>query len=53
MAEKASKASVHYRTGSGNRRCGTCSMFREPASCTAVEGKIASDDVCDIWEKKK
>jgi hypothetical protein len=61
MADKLSKISVHYQTGTGNHRCGTCSMFRlpagnmlrEPGSCTLVAGKILSEDVCNRWNAKK
>lgn len=51
---KVSKASVNYRKALyGLRRCGTCSMFRAPGSCTLVEGRIRRQDVCDKWEAKK
>jgi hypothetical protein len=52
-AVKATKAKAHYRLGHGGRQCGKCDMFRPPASCTAVEGKIRTQDTCDFFEKKR
>lgn len=46
-----SKESVNYRPAeSMDRRCGNCSMFREPSGCTLVAGIIRRDDVCDEWD---
>jgi 8-oxo-dGTP pyrophosphatase MutT (NUDIX family) len=46
-----SKESVDYRPAETlEERCGTCSMFREPNSCTLVLGIIQRDDVCDEWD---
>ena len=46
-----SKESVNYRPAESlTERCGTCSMFREPNSCTLVTGIIRRDDVCDEWD---
>jgi hypothetical protein len=44
------KASVDYRPAEGERRCGVCSMFREPRSCTLVRGDIDPAFTCDRWE---
>lgn len=48
--EKVSKESVDYRPAEILEvRCATCTMFREPNSCTLVAGIIRRDDVCDEW----
>lgn len=47
------KVLVAYRDATGDKRCGNCIMFREPADCTLVIGKIEKDDVCDEWEPKR
>jgi hypothetical protein len=52
-AVKATKVKAHYRLGHNGRLCGKCDMFRAPASCTAVEGKIRTQDTCDFFEKRK
>jgi hypothetical protein len=55
-ARKVSKRSVNYRRApiwALRRRCALCSMFREPASCTLVAGRIDGNDVCDEWERKR
>ena len=49
---KVSKASVSYRPARGGKRCGTCAMFRAPASCTLVAGVVRRGDVCDRWAPK-
>jgi hypothetical protein len=47
------KQEAHYRDATEpGRRCGTCSMFRAPNSCTLVKGLIAPGDVCDKWAAK-
>jgi hypothetical protein len=52
-AEKVSKESVNYRRSTEpGRSCGTCSMFRDPHSCTLVAGTILHIDVCDEWEPR-
>jgi hypothetical protein len=48
-----SKTQVHYRDATDTgRRCGTCSMFRDPHACTLVKGLIQPDGVCDRWDAK-
>jgi hypothetical protein len=56
---KQSKQAVNYRAGRPNRRCGLCTMFRRtlPAkpygnACTAVQGPIDEDDVCNIFKRR-
>ena len=50
-SEKVSKESVNYRMAvKAGKRCGTCSMFRSPNSCTLVEGMIEGKMVCDKWD---
>ena len=53
--EKVSKASVHFRRAEHPReeRCGICSMFRQPAACTLVEGIIGRSMVCDAFRPKR
>ncbi len=49
---KMTKQAAHYRPGfEDNKFCARCSMFREPASCTAVAGTIGRTDLCDLFEK--
>lgn len=49
--EKLPKYQVNYRRGfEDNAFCARCSMWREPASCTAVGGHIARTDLCDLFE---
>jgi hypothetical protein len=50
---KEPKAKVHYRDGAPRRRCGLCTMFRPPQSCTAVEGDISPHKVCDLFKRKR
>jgi hypothetical protein len=50
-AVKASKADVNFRQAEDNAFCARCKMFREPASCTAVEGRIHRVDLCDLFQK--
>lgn len=49
---KQSKRKVHYRRGKPTRRCGICTMFRPPDSCSAVEGNIEPQMVCDLYQRK-
>jgi hypothetical protein len=50
-AVKVTKESVNFRQAEDNQFCARCSMFREPASCTAVEGRIHRVDLCDLYEE--
>lgn len=50
--DKDSKDEANYRDGHGERRCANCTMFRPPASCTAVEGKIIPSGLCDYFKRK-
>lgn len=43
------KQQVNYRDATGQHRCGTCVMFREPNSCTLVKGIIRADGICDRY----
>lgn len=52
--KKASKATAHYRMSTNpKRKCEICTMFRPPHDCTAVEGEISAQAVCDYFERKK
>lgn len=50
--QKMYKSEADYREGTPEEHCGVCSMFRPPASCTLVEGKIKPTGVCDYFKKK-
>jgi hypothetical protein len=53
-AEKIPKGQVHYRRGfEDNKFCARCSMFIEPASCSAVAGTIGRTDICDLYQRRK
>lgn len=52
MASKATKEKANYRHGTAGKRCVLCTMFREPKSCTAVEGDISPADLCDYFKRK-
>lgn len=51
--EKYSQKEVNYRAGTVDRRCGLCTMFRRPDSCTAVRGVISAKALCDIYKRIK
>lgn len=54
--DKVSKASVHFRTAmpGAKKHCGACSMFQPAtASCSLVQGRIKSNDVCDRFQAKQ
>jgi hypothetical protein len=48
---KVDQASVHYRRGTEDRRCGNCTMFREMDRCTYVEGNISRYFLCDAFSR--
>jgi hypothetical protein len=50
--KKVSKESVDYGPGHATRKCGQCSMFREPHACTLVRGWIDEDAWCKEFERK-
>lgn len=50
---KKSKSEADYLATSPTRHCEDCSMFREPARCTLVEGHIYRDGSCKFWEPKE
>ena len=52
---KASKEAADYRATSnrGSERCSLCQMYRDPFSCTAVEGKISPKGICAYFKRKK
>lgn len=48
-----SKDQADYQpTPNGSRRCGKCSMFQPPMSCSTVAGKISSQGWCKYYEAK-
>jgi hypothetical protein len=51
--EKVAKSTADYQDSpKGQQRCDKCTMWRPPAGCTAVRGKIAADGWCKYYEKK-
>jgi hypothetical protein len=53
LAGKVSKQSVRYSQGVAHRKCSLCSMWRPPASCSLVAGRISPEAVCDKFERKR
>jgi len=53
MVEKLSQARAGYRPGNRVKRCGLCSMYREPSRCTLVHGPIEQADLCDHFQPAK
>lgn len=51
--KRITKDAANYRAEATARHCEDCSMFREPSSCTLVEGRIARRGTCRFWERKK
>lgn len=50
---KTTKKEAAYRGGNAKKRCGICSMYVPPSSCTAVRGVISPWAVCKFYERKK
>lgn len=50
---KSKEAAGYKELARGPRRCGACAMFRAPASCTLVRGRIAPGGTCRFWETRK
>lgn len=51
--KKITKAEARYQNQPKmTKRCGNCSMFRTPKSCTLVMGDIDPHGYCRFWEKK-
>jgi hypothetical protein len=51
--DKATKQQAAYSPyGSEEKHCSICSMFREPNSCTEVQGDISRTAICDYFEGK-
>lgn len=48
-----SKEAAGYKDTAPTRHCRACSMFRAPASCTLVRGRIAPGGTCRFWEAKR
>lgn len=49
---KATKEAADYRPGSDGTKCKNCTMFIPPASCSAVQGKISPQGLCDYFRRK-
>lgn len=54
MTKKATKAEADYQTEPNfdGRRCGFCSMWRSPGTCTAVEGRISPRGYCKYYKRR-
>lgn len=54
MSDRIDKDTANYRVPASDERkqCQKCDMFRAPASCTLVEGRIARNGTCRYWEAK-
>jgi hypothetical protein len=52
-AAKMSQQSVAYQESpKGDQQCSNCSLFKEPNSCTLVDGNISPTGWCKFWVKK-
>ncbi|MCW2273137.1 hypothetical protein GJ654_03390 [Rhodoblastus acidophilus] len=50
---KLSKAAVRFRTvAQDGKTCGACKLYRDPSSCTFVEGVTDPSCTCWIWRAK-
>lgn len=51
--DKATKQQAHYRDHpNAERHCGVCTMFVEPDSCTAVQGRISRQGWCRFFKSR-
>lgn len=51
---KITKAQAEYVNHSeGNQRCGNCNMYRDPNTCTLVEGYIYPEGWCKFWRARQ
>ena len=53
QSDKSTKAEANYRKGSGVKMCQNCTMHEPPDSCSAVEGYISPEGVCDYFKMMK
>ena len=53
MDDKFDHTSVDYREGERDKRCGVCTMFRAPSSCTEVVSPIKPSGMCDLFRRRK
>ena len=53
MSRKVSKDEADYQAEpKDGRRCGYCSMWRTPGTCTAVEGRISPKGWCRYYKRR-
>lgn len=50
---KKEKSEVDYSQGHANSRCGICTYYREPHSCTLVRGEILPHMWCELFKREK
>ena len=52
-AAKMAQKSVGYQDSpKDDQQCSNCSLFREPNSCTIIDGEISPRGWCRFWVKK-
>lgn len=51
-ARMTERAASYRDAPKGNEDCANCTLFRAPASCTLVDGKIDSKGWCRFYSKK-
>jgi High potential iron-sulfur protein len=52
-AAKMSQKSVAYQDSpKEDQKCSNCSLFKEPNTCTIVDGEISPNGWCKYWAKK-
>lgn len=51
---KSTKAEAKYQTQSRDgQSCATCTMFRPPSGCTAVQGVVKRGGWCRYYKQEK
>jgi hypothetical protein len=53
MDDKFDHTSVDYRDGEADKRCGVCTMFRAPSTCTEVASPVSREGLCDLFRRRK
>lgn len=43
---------VNYRRADGEEACVNCLFFISPAACELVQGPIAKNGLCDLWNQQ-
>jgi hypothetical protein len=54
FAQKSAKDAVKYQDSpKDGQKCSDCVYFQAPSSCSVVEGSIAANGWCAVYNKKK